>query len=236
MYLRDLINNKDMNKTINPFCFAIIFFSIITTTTKAQESATVMGEANSSLNKSRALRSSDVIFLGAGTAILNGDIPDPIFEFYGNIGYRRFLGDYMALSVSYHKFNLAYEDVFNEGFMSFDLNAEVFLMPHNKFTPYLFAGGGLHAANYFETQEMKVQGGLGIEYLIGDEFGLTLFGEYNYLFTDEVENVIAGGSDDAYWRAGIGLNVYLGKKTKKKRIKDEEPSVINSNPINHDKN
>jgi curli production assembly/transport component CsgG len=225
-----------MNRTIHPFCFAIIFLSIFTPSALAQETTTVMGKVGAEIVKTSSLRSSNVVFLGGGTAIINGDIPDPMFEIYGNIGYRHFLGNVVALSFSYHKFNLAYKEVFNEGFMSFDLNAEVYLMPQKKFTPYLFAGGGLHAANYFDTQEIKVQVGLGVEYIIGSNVGITLFGEYNYLFTDEVENVIGGESDDAYWRAGLGLNFYLGKKSKRKEINDDEPSVINSNPIIHVKN
>lgn len=236
MRLHDFINSKTMNKTMYPFCFAIILFSITLSSAFAQETGTVIGGADASIVKPKTLRSSNVLFLGGGTAIMNGDLPNPMFEIYGNIGYRRFLGNVVALSLSYHKFNLAYEDVFNEGFMSFDLNVEYYLMPQKKFTPYLFVGGGLHAANYFETQEPKAQGGLGIEYLIGDSMGLTLFGEYNYLFTDEVENVVAGAADDTYWRAGLGLNFYFGKKGKKKTINDDEPSVINSNPINGIKN
>ena len=98
------------------------------------------------------VRGTNALSLGIGTSVMNGDLSNPMFEIYSHIGYKRFLGSSVAINLGYHKFNLAYEDVFNEGFMSFDLNLEWYLSSHRKFTPFIFAGGGYHAANYFENQ------------------------------------------------------------------------------------
>ncbi len=179
------------------------------------------------------VRGTNALSLGIGTSVMNGDLSNPMFEIYSHIGYKRFLGSSVAINLGYHKFNLAYEDVFNEGFMSFDLNLEWYLSSHRKFTPFIFAGGGYHAANYFETTETKAQGGLGFEVLVTDRVGLKLFADYNYMFTDELEGVVFGASDDAYWRVAIGLNIYFGNFLKNKFAK-KIPTVINSNQLADD--
>ena len=79
------------------------------------------------------VRGKNAFSLGVGTSVMNGDLANPMFEIYSHIGYKRFLGTAVAINLGYHKFNLAFEDVFNEGFMSFDLNIELYLLPHQEF-------------------------------------------------------------------------------------------------------
>jgi len=179
------------------------------------------------------VRGKNALSLGVGTSVMNGDLSNPMFEIYSHIGYKRFLGSSVAINLGYHKFNLAFEDTFNEGFMSFDLNLEWYVSPYNTFTPFIFAGGGYHAANYFEATETKVQGGIGLEYLMTERIGLKLFADYNYMFTDDVEGLVFGESDDAYWRVAIGLNIYFGKFLENKLAK-KIPTVINSNQLADD--
>lgn len=181
----------------------------------------------------KEIRGKNALSLGVGTSVMNGDFSNPMFEIYSHIGYKRFLGSSVAINLGYNKFNLAFEDVFNEGFMSFDLNLEWYIAPHKTFTPFIFAGGGYHAANYFETTETKIQGGIGLEYLMTERIGLKLFTDYNYMFTDEVEGLVFGESDDAYWRVAIGLNIYFGKYLENKLAK-KIPTVINSNQLADD--
>jgi curli production assembly/transport component CsgG len=63
-------------------------------------------------------RGDNVITAAVGTAIINGDFPDPLFEFYGQIGYKRFINPFLNINFTYNKFNLAYKDIANNGFMS----------------------------------------------------------------------------------------------------------------------
>ena len=177
------------------------------------------------------VRGSNAVTLGGGTSILNGDYQDPLWEIYFHAGYKRFLGRYVNINFTYHKFNLAYKDLFNNGFMSFDLNLETNLMPYNSFSIFLYAGGGYHASNYFEETETKVQGGGGLEYLLTERIGLKLFAEYNQVFSDEVDGRIFGETDDVYWRMGLGLNVYFGKFGRTNKISGKVPTVIEKNPI-----
>jgi len=176
----------------------------------------------------------DNVFTGSlGTAVINGDYPDPLFEFYGQVGYKRFLNPYININLSYHKFNLAFKDVANNGFMSFDLNVEGTLMPNNQFTPFVFGGFGLNAANHFEQTDLKAQGGFGVEYLVLEGIGLKLFTDYNYVLSDLVDGKEFGSANDIYWRIGFGMNYYFGY-TKKNRIPSSAPTIINSNPIIND--
>ncbi|WP_412986193.1 Curli production assembly/transport component CsgG [Pontimicrobium sp. IMCC45349] len=179
------------------------------------------------------VRGKNVFTLALGTSVINGDYIDPLFEIYSHYGYKRYFGRYINVGFTYHKFNLAYKDLFNEGFMSFDLNAEITLMPNNVFTPFVFFGGGYNASNYFEETSFKAQAGLGVEYLVLEQLGVKLQADYNHVFTDELDGLVKGEADDVYWRVAFGVNFYFEKWNKKRRIKPNEPTIINSNPIIH---
>ncbi|MBA6152971.1 Curli production assembly/transport component CsgG [Gelidibacter maritimus] len=166
-----------------------------------------------------------------GTSNVNGDLPNPIFEIAFRVGYKRSLSPHLNLGFTYNKFNLAFEDIYNEGFMSFDLNLEYLMAPYHRFSPFLFAGGGLNAANYFTQSAAKFQGGAGIEVIAAKRLGLRLMADYNYVFSDTLDGVIAGGSDDAYWRILFGTTIYFGDGNKKGRLLKDTPSIMNSNPI-----
>ncbi len=178
------------------------------------------------------LRGANAIDIGAGTSVINGDFGDPKFEIYFHIGYKRYIFPHLNINVSYNKFNLAYIDVYNEGFMSFDMNLESTLLPHNKLSPFIFAGGGYNASNDFNHTAIKLQGGGGVEYIIIEGLGLKLFADYNFVMSDELDGLIAGASDDTYFRIGLGANYYFGGGKKKDKILKDQPSVIKSNQIN----
>ena len=55
--------------------------------------------------------------------------------------------------------------------------------------------------------------------------------DYNYVLSDELDGVIFGVSDDAYWRILFGVNLYFGVYNKKERDLKGLPTIINSNPI-----
>ena len=177
-------------------------------------------------------RGNNAVTASIGTAVINGDFPDPLFEFYAQIGYKRFINPFLNLNFTYNKFNLAYKDIANNGFMSFDLNVEGMLMPNSPLTPYAFAGFGLNASNYFKQTDPKSQIGFGLEYIIQENLGLKLFADYNYVFSDLVDGRDFGSSNDTYWRIGFGINYYFGD-SKKKKEPISGPSIINSNPIIH---
>ena len=181
------------------------------------------------------VRGSNAVTIAVGSSVMNSDLPDPLFEIYFHVGYKRFISRLVNINFTYHKFNLANKDSFNNGFMSFDLNLELNFMPDSSFTPFIFAGGGLHASNYFESTLAKVQGGAGVEYLVLPQLGLKLFADYNQIFNDELDGRVFGNSDDVYWRMGLGVNLYFDGLVRNKRYDENLPTVIESNLIDGNK-
>jgi curli production assembly/transport component CsgG len=160
-----------------------------------------------------------------GFTSMNGDYARPELEFSARLGYKHYINPYLNLNFNYNRFNLANEGVFNDGFMSFDLNAEVNILPYDKFTPYIFGGFGTNALNDFDSIDPKLQIGLGFEYLVTNNIGINIYGEHNYVFNDELDGLDIGRNDDMYYRVGAGLNVYFTQpKTKfnEKRIIDRQ--------------
>ena len=157
-----------------------------------------------------------------GGTLINGDLPDPQPEFNSKIGFKKTLNPYLNLGFTYNKFNLENKQVLNEGFMSFDLNLEYSVLPYDNLTPYLFAGVGTNASNYFEAIDPKVQAGFGLEYLVKDNLGVYIYGEHNLVFSDKVDGVVAGKVDDMFYRFGVGVNFYLSKPNTKFNQRKEE--------------
>jgi len=179
-------------------------------------------------------RGTNAIEAAIGTSVINGDLEDPIFEIYFRIGYKHFLSDYVNIGFTYNKYNVAYRDIYNEGFMSFDLNFEYLMFPYKKFTPFIYAGAGYNAANYFVTSSTKVQGAIGFESIVSEKVGIRLFGEYNSNFSDDLDGLVAGATNDTFFRIGLGVNFYFGGAERRERRLKNIDTVINSNPIPRD--
>lgn len=211
--------------------YASVAFFLFTSLSFSQIEISSKDESNFYKSIFYDYRGSNTVDVALGSSVINGDLPNPIFEIYSHIGYKRFLFPHLNINVSYNKFNLAYKDIYNEGYMSFDLNMEFLMLPYQKFTPYVFFGGGYNASNYFNETAFKAQGGIGIEQILADRLGVKLFADYNYVFTDELDRVVFGDSDDVYWRIGLGLNFYFGGNQKKEKLLEGIPTIINSNPI-----
>lgn len=205
------------------FRLAFLFIVMISLSTKAQESSELTTIPNTQFYDLRGTNAFDVAI---GTSVINGDLVDPMWEIYSHVGYKRHFTPHLAVDIGYHKFNLAYVDLYNEGFMSFDLNIEVLLRPHHKFSPYIFAGAGYNAANHFSQSDPKVQGGIGIEYMVTHGISLKLYSDYNYVSSDTLDGIEAGAADDVYWRVAFGTNIYFGGKDKKSKVLGDIPTVI----------
>jgi len=166
-------------------------------------------------------RTNSAVHASIGSAIINGDYVNPKYEFSTKLGYKRFFNPYFDVNFNFNKFNLANKELVNEGYMSLDANLEYVVLPFDRLTPLIYAGGGSNISNYFKQVAPKVQAGLGLEYLLSDAIGFTIYGENNYVFADDLDNLIAGKRDDMYWRIGVGVNIYLGKSNSKFKDKQD---------------
>nr|WP_321222340.1 Curli production assembly/transport component CsgG [uncultured Psychroserpens sp.] len=182
------------------------------------------------------IRGTNAFDVSLGTSVINGDLSNPQFEIYSHFGYKRHLTPHLALDFGYHKFNLAYLDQYNEGFMSFDFNVELVLAPHHKFSPFIFVGAGYNASNHFRQTAPKVQGGMGLECIVFNQLAIKLYTDYNYVASDTLDALEAGSSDDTYFRIAFGINYYFGgADVKAKRVKDHA-TEIKTNSITDDEN
>jgi curli biogenesis system outer membrane secretion channel CsgG len=159
-------------------------------------------------------RSKFAIEISGGATLMDGDYQDPLLRPFGRGALKYFLTPALNISASTNVVNLANKNLLDVGYITYDLNLEWILLPKDRFTPYLYAGGGYATNRKFENAYGKIQYGLGLEYLVSDKIGIKLFGEQNINFSDNVDYIKAGTRDDYYYKFGLGLTYYFTKKKK----------------------
>lgn len=177
------------------------------------------------------LRGTHVVHGVIGTSMILGDYPDSELDIFFRLGYKYHILSNLNVNLSFNKYNIALSDTINEGFMSFDLNLEYLINPYNEFSPFIFGGYGYNASSSFEETHTKVQFGLGLEYMVMDRLGIKLYGDYNYVLSNEMEGLIMPDNDESILRVGLGLNFYFGGNKRKEQILKNIETVINSNLI-----
>ena len=179
-------------------------------------------------------RGTNVIDASLGSAMITGDFlgtVEPEYKMFYRIGYKRFIIDYVNVNVSFNGFNLAVKDLYDEDFVSFDLNVEFLAFPYYRISPYVYGGGGYNTTDDFEISSYKAQAGLGVEYIVSDKIGIKLFGEYNYSFGDKLDGIESGEGNDVFYRAALGVNFYFGGDNWRRKRMEEIETVIKANPI-----
>ena len=166
--------------------------------------------------------------IAAGAALIQGDYSNPVLKPALRAGLRYFILPTFNVNASANLFWIENRGKFEETQVSLDLNFEVIFLPNDKLTPLVYLGGGFGSTVTYNTPYWKVQSGLGLEYLMKDNFGVRTFAEINLTQSDMLDEVVAGVRDDNYWRFGIGLTYYFSKiKNDKNKIDDSEKEVSN---------
>lgn len=161
-------------------------------------------------------RSKVGIELVGGATYMQGDYPSPVAKPMARGAIKYFFTPHFDLSASANAFWLGNKNSFDKGYASLDLNLEYLILPYDVFTPYVFIGAGTAFDKKFDNNFSKIQYGVGMEYLINDNFGFKFYGEHNAAFSDNVDFVVHGKRDDYFWRFGVGLTYYFHQKIKKK--------------------
>ncbi|MCM0666278.1 MULTISPECIES: CsgG/HfaB family protein [Flavobacterium] len=159
-------------------------------------------------------RSKFAIELSGGTTLMDGDYRDPLLRPFGRGALKWMLTPSFTVSASTNVVNLANKNLLDVGYITYDLNMEWIILPKDRFTPYLYAGGGYGMNRKFENTYGKFQYGAGLEYMASDRIGIKLFAEQNINFSDNLDYIVAGTRDDYYYKFGLGLTFYFGKKKK----------------------
>lgn len=145
--------------------------------------------------------------LGTGAEFQYKYSPRAAFSAFGNYGLSTMTTE------QYYKADVSY----------LELGLEYRLLPFDVFTPYIFGGVGLiteNETNRFDFNNsfyQKTNIGGGFEYMLNNNVGLRISADYNYIFSDELDEVQQGKYNDFYWRGNVGLNFYLGKDIKDQR-------------------
>ena len=105
--------------------------------------------------------------------------------------------------------SLESDHVLKQDFLYLSSNVQYTILPYDKISPFVYAGGGGIMDANFSKLNFKFQYGLGVEYVPFNNIGFRVFGEQNYLFTDQLDGLEQGKLNDSYWKMGISLMLFI---------------------------
>lgn len=180
---------------------------------KEQEVATTTLLLNREFKDRRGITALSITL--GGTSISN-DLPSPEIGSTAAISYKLYLKNLpLSLHVGLGYQELKNEQVFNESFMSLDINIGYELLQFEKMSPFIYVGMGTISKTNGQKPHFKAQYGLGLEYLLTPKIGFQVFGEQNLYFSDNLEGLVHGVNNDYFWKFGAGINIYFGKPYKR---------------------
>jgi len=112
--------------------------------------------------------------------------------------------------------NFAAQEYFKRKVKITELNVQYRFIPYQKINPFFQVGAGLVFSSqnsFFDSNgktDKMANAGLGLEYLVSPRIGVNVSGQYNYFFEDSFDLASRGSHNDAFYKASIGLTIYLG--------------------------
>lgn len=165
--------------------------------------------------------------LNVGTALLTGDYAGHDFGAFLQLDYTRNFTPHLSLNLAASGFELRNKVGYEQLFVAGDLNARIKILPYDKLSPFIYAGGGVmmpveedSLTSYSEDYFFKLQYGVGLEYMLSDKWGLVGRVQHNFIFSDEIDHEVQGKRDDYYFDFSIGLNFYFGNTSAKKQVEE----------------
>lgn len=147
---------------------------------------------------------------GLGEAnLIQGDYKDPVITPGVRFGLKFQLNRFWNINASTAFMTLENKDVLRKKYMATDLNLEYLMLPANKFSPFIFGGGGFLKNN--QPFSFKYQIGGGFEYFLKD-FSLRLQSQYDFGLDDNWDDLDNGKYNDRALRFGFGLTYHFRKK------------------------
>nr|WP_321222338.1 hypothetical protein [uncultured Psychroserpens sp.] len=225
-------------------CLVIGFILLFSVNSTAQELLDIGEKSAKDSLLTSSVRSKTAFSVAAGSTLLNGDFSNPDYENFLKLELKQFLSSSFAISGNLKKFDIENYDFDENGFLSGDLNFEWYLFPKKKLTPYIYAGPGVLISNDFDDKNYKVQGGLGLDFLVTNWLSLVGSLEANYIYDEQKGSNLLQEADGLYYNATIGLQFYFGNcknsapkvpKAKKSKTVKEQSSIIQSNWIGRTK-
>ncbi len=115
------------------------------------------------------------------------------------------------------------QDAFSTNIGTLEGNLVFRPLPNQRWTPLLFAGGGIISRRGSGPTEFRggtyyqLNGGLGVQYLANQTIGFRSTISMNQLLTDEIDGKTVGARNDYYLRGSLGLVINLGRFGRKAR-------------------
>ena len=166
--------------------------------------------------------------ISGGGSLIDGDYGSSLIRPMARGAMKFRMMPSLFLSASLNGVNLVNKDRLDVGYLTADLNAELYLLPKEQLSPFIYGGVGFGANRLIENTHFKVQYGAGLEYLLTDNIGLKTFVEHNLNFSDNIDYIERGVRDDFYYKIGFGVTYYFSKK----KEKIYEKYIIEENPLN----
>lgn len=152
-----------------------------------------------------------------GTSLIDGDWASREPDFSAKVGYKYHLTNSFRLGLDVDLFQLNSAPDNNNLFLGADLNLEYRILSNDKFSPYIYAGPGIFMlvgapVGFLQSADSfgKFQYGAGLEYQTSDKLSFFLQGDFNYTFSDKIDNLVNGKRDDHYYNINFGVNYKLG--------------------------
>lgn len=157
--------------------------------------------------------------IGVSSASLRyaGDYPNPNIRTGMQLDFAYLLDPHLSLNADLGFSQMSTDKFYQADVTYFDVNLQYKLSPYNVFTPYGFGGFGLiteneeNRFNFGSQLFTKAQLGMGFEYIMNNTVGIKAAMGYNYVFSDELDDITQGRYNDFYWSGNIGINVYFGE-------------------------
>jgi len=155
----------------------------------------------------------------AGANLYEGDFNSSKVESIYNLDIDFAFTDHLSLGAGLGYSKLSAIDNFESSMYNIDVKMKYTFLPYERFSPYIGVGGGVIQGESRDTELLtedffipRFTSGLGMEYMISNKFGLSLEGNYNYYFDDNIDGLDRGAYNDMSWNVLFGVNFYLGKR------------------------
>lgn len=150
-----------------------------------------------------------------GANIYAGDYANADINSYGGFTIRGIFTPSFSLALGFNKENFSLENVFTAKSSSYDVIGTYYFSPYTNFTPTISVGTGLLRRSLYYNGDLqntadilKFSGGLGLEYILLNYFGLNIGADFNYLMNDQLDGISNGKLHDYYWTLKVGINFY----------------------------
>ncbi len=155
--------------------------------------------------------------ISSANFLYKGDYAAPRFRpgFETGLGYNFSPAAGLRLRIAVGE--LATQKGFKNSISSANLDFQWRYTPAYRFSPSLNFGVGLIQNRISGRRFSKANLGGGFEWLAAKKIGLAASLDYNYAFTDLLDEKINGKYNDAFWQVNFGVNFYFGKKIKNKK-------------------